>query len=142
MRIGALSEASGIDVETIRYYEKAGLLPKPARHPNSYRDFDHSHLERLIFIKHCRSLDMSLAHVKRLLDLIAHPEEDCGEIDRLIEEHIAQTQARLQSLRELESRLSALRKRCGMRQAAGQCGILHALVTAARCQDCRERQQP
>lgn len=54
MRIGELGQATGVDIETIRYYEKAGLLPNPARSGNGYRAYGRAHLERLAFIRHCR----------------------------------------------------------------------------------------
>src|SRR5574337_894983 len=82
MRIAELGRATGVDIETIRYYEKAGLLPAPARTANGYRDYGPTHLERLAFVRHCRALDMPLAEVKRLLDYIAHPTGDCSGIDR------------------------------------------------------------
>src|SRR5574337_680669 len=78
MRIAELGRATGVDIETIRYYEKAGLLPTPARTANGYRDYGPTHLERLAFVRHCRALDMPLAEVKRLLDFIAHPASDCS----------------------------------------------------------------
>ena len=58
MQIKELARATGVDVETIRYYEKQGLLPEPARRDNGYRDYAAEHLERLSFIRHCRALDM------------------------------------------------------------------------------------
>jgi Cd(II)/Pb(II)-responsive transcriptional regulator len=131
MRIGELGQATGVDIETIRYYEKAGLLPKPARRDNGYRDYGTAQLELLAFIRHCRALDISLADVKRLLDFVEHPDADCGDIDRLIDEHLLKVQARLKSMRALERQLAALRGQCGTRRAARDCGILHELVAAA-----------
>ena len=61
MQIKELALATGVDVETIRYYEKQGLMPAPARRDNGYRDYAVAHLERLSFIRHCRALDMPLA---------------------------------------------------------------------------------
>ena len=70
MKIGELSQATGVDVETIRYYEKSGLLPAPARQANGYREYGTSHLERLAFVRHCRALDLPLAEVQRLLAFV------------------------------------------------------------------------
>ena len=95
MRIGELGQATGVDIETIRYYEKAGLLPAPARSRNGYRAYGPAHLERLAFIRHCRALDISLADVKRLLGFVAHPNSDCGDIDRLIDAQLDRVKARL-----------------------------------------------
>ncbi|HEY1181327.1 MAG TPA: MerR family transcriptional regulator, partial [Rhodocyclaceae bacterium] len=79
MRIGELGQAAGVDVETIRFYEKSGLLPSPARNTSGYRIYNQSHLERLAFIRHARSLDIPLAEIKRLLDFVARPDADCGD---------------------------------------------------------------
>jgi Cd(II)/Pb(II)-responsive transcriptional regulator len=136
MRIGELGQATGVDIETIRYYEKAGLLPAPARSRNGYRAYGPAHLERLSFIRHCRALDISLADVKRLLEFVAHPDADCGDIDRLIDAQLDRVRARLKSMRALERQLAALRGRCGSSHVAGECGILHELVAAAHGEAC------
>ena len=136
MRIGELGRSTGVDVETIRYYERMGLLPEPARRSNGYRAYDAGHLERLAFIRHCRALDMSLAEVKRLLEFVAHPEADCGDVDQLIDGQLARVRARLISLQALERQLTALRARCGARHPAGECGILQELVAAAKGEAC------
>ena len=109
MRIGELGQATGVDVETIRYYEKEGLLPPPARAANGYRAYGAAHLERLSFVRHCRGLDMSLAEIRHLLDFTTRPEADCGEINRLIDAHLGRVRARLKSLHTLEKQLVALR---------------------------------
>lgn len=136
MRIGELSQSIGVDIETIRYYEKVGLLPPPVRTANGYRTYGPGHVERLAFIRHCRALDMPLAEIKRLLDFVAHPQADCGDIDRLIDEQLARVRARLKSLLALEKQLAALRMRCEAGHPAAECGILHELVAAAHGEAC------
>lgn len=136
MRIGELGLAAGVEVETIRYYEKTGLLPAPARRPNGYRAYGPLHIERLAFIRHCRALDISLADIRRLLDFVEHPENDCRDIDLLIDAQLARVRARLQSMQALERQLTALRGRCGASHLAGDCGILHELVAAAHSEAC------
>lgn len=136
MKIGELGKMAGVDIETIRYYEKEGLLPVPDRTENGYRTFRAEHVERLAFIRHCRALDIPLAEVKRLLEFIAHPEADCGDIDRLIDAQLVKVKARLASMRALEKQLSALKSRCGANHIAGECGILHELVAAAHKEAC------
>ncbi|MDX5933838.1 MerR family transcriptional regulator [Acidithiobacillus thiooxidans] len=106
MRIGELGQATCVDPETIRYYERIGLLPAPVRRANGYRAYGLAHLERLAFIRHCRALDMPLADVQRLLHLLDHPLDDCLDVDRLINTHLAHVQGRLQSLQALARRLS------------------------------------
>ena len=136
MRIGELSQATGVDIETIRYYEKMGLLPSPARSGNGYRAYGTQQLERLAFIRHCRALDIPLADIRHLLDFVAHPEVDCEDIDRLIDSQLTQVRARLKSMRALEKQLVALRGCCSASRVAGDCGILHELVAAAHGEDC------
>lgn len=136
MRIGELSAATGVGVETIRYYEREGLLAPPARQANGYRTYGKSQLERLSFIRHCRALEIPLAEIRRLLEFAAQPSAECGEIDHLIDEHLLKVRARLKSMRALERQLAELRKRCDAHHAIGECGILHELVAAAHGEAC------
>jgi Cd(II)/Pb(II)-responsive transcriptional regulator len=136
MKIGELARATGVEVETIRYYEKAGLLPAPAREGNGYRRYSEDHLERLAFIRHCRALDMPLTDIKRLLDRLGGVHGDCGDIDALVGAQIARVRARLASLRALERQLSKLRDSCDARHPTRECGILHELVAAAHGEAC------
>jgi Cd(II)/Pb(II)-responsive transcriptional regulator len=136
MRIGELGQAMGVDIETIRYYEKAGLLAPPARTANGYRAYSPAHVERLAFIRHCRALDMPLAGIKRLLDFVAHPDAGCGDINRLIDEQLARVRARVKSMQALAKQLKALRARCDAGHVAAECGILHELVAAAHGEVC------
>ena len=136
MRIKELSTATGVQIETIRFYEKKGLLPEPARNANSYREYEASHLERLAFVRHCRALDMPLADVKRLLNFVNAPVEDCGDVDRLVDDQLGRVRARLRSMRALEKQLVQLRAQCNGEHESGQCGILHELVAAAHGEAC------
>jgi len=136
MKIGELSQATGVDIETIRYYEREGLLSAPARRPNGYRAYGPSHLERLAFVRHCRALDMPLAEIKRLLNFVARPTADCKDIDRLVADQLARVRARLKSMRALEKQLAILLTRCKAGSRAEQCGILHELVAAAHGEAC------
>ena len=131
MRIGELAEVTGVDVESIRYYEKAGLLAPPARESNGYRSYGTSHLERLAFVRHCRALDMPLSDVTRLLNFVDRPSDDCGDVNVLIDAQLNRVRARLKSMRALEKQLAALRKQCTESHATNECGILHELVAAA-----------
>ena len=136
MRIKELSAATGVQIETIRFYEKQGLLPEPARSANSYREYEVSHLERLAFVRHCRALDMPLADVKRLLNFVDAPVEDCADVDRLVDDQLGRVRARLKSMRALEKQLVQLRAQCNGEHEGGQCGILHELVAAAHGEAC------
>lgn len=133
MQIKELAAATGVDVETIRYYEKQGLLPEPARLANGYRDYAPQHLERLSFIRHCRALDMPLADVARLLALTDDPQGHGGDIpaDDLIANQLAKVRARLKSMHALEKQLVRLQASCDGHHEGGSCGILGELVAAA-----------
>jgi DNA-binding transcriptional MerR regulator len=139
MQIKTLARCIGVDAETIRYYEKQGLLPAPARRDNGYRDYDDTHVERLAFIRHCRALDLSLADVRQLLLVLDQSEaskiNDYDNVEHLLDAHLARVHARLLSLQALEQQLMVLRSRChgGHSGADGQrhCGILTQLVTSA-----------
>lgn len=127
MRISELANAAGIAVETLRYYERCGLLPAPQRRPNGYRDYSPEHLERLVFVRHCRALDIPLADIQRLLAFLDQPEADCHDIDQLIESRLAEVRQRLDSLTALEQQLSQLRRCCQDHQQVQDCGILQQL---------------
>jgi Cd(II)/Pb(II)-responsive transcriptional regulator len=127
MRIGDLAEATGTPVETIRFYEREGLLATPRRADNNYRMYLPVHVERLAFIRQCRNLDMALDEVRALLKLRDAPAQDCGEINTLLDEHIGHVARRLRELRALEKHLKALRARCTAPHPIADCGILNEL---------------
>ena len=131
MRIGNLAEATGTPVETIRYYEREGLIPAAQRSDNNYRLYTTAHAERLAFIRHCRNLDMTLDEIRSLLRLRDAPPENCGEINDLLDEHIGHVAKRIRELRALERDLKSLRARCTSPQAIDACGILNQLDSAA-----------
>ena len=85
LRISELAAAVGVDSETIRYYEKTGLLPPPARSDNGYRAYGQAHVQRLAFIRHCRSLDIPLADIQQLLTLLDDPKADGFCADTLLQ---------------------------------------------------------
>lgn len=128
MRIGCLARATGVDVETIRYYERIGLLPAPQREANGYRAYGERHLGRLAFIRHCRTLDMPLSDIRLLLGFLAEPAGDCSAVNRAIDAQLERVRARLDSLRALERQLAALRAQCEPPGSRRECGILHELV--------------
>jgi DNA-binding transcriptional MerR regulator len=136
MKIGELSRATGVEVDTIRYYEKEGLLAAPARAANGYRHYGQPHLEQLSFVRHCRALDIPLADIKRLLDHAAGAPDLKGDIDALIGSQLVRVRARLASMHALEQQLSTLQSHCDADHARHECGILHELVAAAHGEAC------
>lgn len=129
MKIGELAQQAECSVETIRYYEKEGLLPPPYRTQNNYRDYTDSHLERLQFIRNCRSLDMSHEEIRLLLGWRDDPMSHCAEVNDLIDAHIQHVSARIRALVSLEQQLTALRNRCTAEADSEQCKILDQLNT-------------
>ena len=127
-KIGALARATGYTVEAVRYYERAGLLPAPARSDGNYRLYGASHLSRLQFIRHCRSLDMALDEIRTLLNFRDHPELSCDGVNALLDKHVVDVAERIAQLQELQQQLAALRGLCGQPQTAHQCAILHRLA--------------
>lgn len=134
MKIGDLAKMTGTQVETIRYYEREGLLPKPSRSEGNYRIYGEMHADRLAFIRQCRSLDMSLDEVRIMLGFSDAPTENCNEVNALLDEHISHVVARIRELKGLEKRLKTLREQCTSNQLAMNCGILSGLEKAARMQ--------
>lgn len=131
MKIGELSTASSTAIETIRFYEREGLLPKPERTQGNFRIYRADHLERLQLIRHCRGLDMSLDEVRVLLRVKDEPGAACGEVNAVLDEHIGHVSRRIKELKLLERQLKELRQRCGAERTADQCGILAGLAEAA-----------
>lgn len=131
MRIGDLAESTGTAAETIRFYEREGLIPAARRADNNYRVYTPAHAERLAFIRHCRNLDMTLGEIRTLLRLRDEPLQDCRKVNALLDEHIEHVNHRIRELRALHEDLKALRARCGTPHAIEQCGILNELDTAA-----------
>ena len=131
MRIGDLAESTGTAVETIRFYEREGLIPAAQRADNNYRMYTSAHAERLAFIRHCRNLDMALDEIRTLLRLRDAPAQDCGEVNALLDEHIGHVNHRIRELRALQKELKTLRANCSTPHAIDQCGILNELDNAA-----------
>ena len=131
IKIGELAKRTGATVETIRYYEKGGLLPEPSRSSGNYRLYNEVHMERLQFILHCRTLDMTLDEVRILLEYWDEPDKECGNVNSLLDEHIRTVETRMNELEQLEKHLTALRQKCMSEASAKSCGILNTLADNA-----------
>lgn len=131
MKIGELAAATGTQIETIRFYERKALLPQTARTAGNYRIYDDCHVERLAFIRHCRSLDVALDDIRLLLRFRDGAQKGCGAVNDLLDEHIEEVTQRIRDLKALERQLRELRRRCHEAQTAKDCGILQGLTQAA-----------
>jgi Cd(II)/Pb(II)-responsive transcriptional regulator len=130
MKIGDLAKATGTQTETIRYYEREGLLPEPARTESNYRRYGEEHARRLSFIRQCRSLDMTLDEIRSLLRFKEDPAAHCGEVNELIDEHMEHVAERIRELKRLQQELKELRAQCD--EAGSTCGILAGLDKKAK----------
>lgn len=131
MKISDLAKAAQTQSETIRYYERRGLLPQAARTQSNYRAYDESHVQRLAFIRHCRALGMTLAEIAALLQFKDAPETNCTQVNDLIDAHIGHVSHRIKELKSLEKELRTLRLLCTDSQRAAGCAILGGLEKAA-----------
>lgn len=131
MKIGELAAATQTPIETIRFYERELLLPTPERSAANYRVYTDAHIERLAFVRHCRSLDMTLDEIRVLLRFKDHPTDNCAEVNDLLDAHIGHVAHRIQELKLLEKHLKALRQQCQNGSDAAYCGILAELAHAS-----------
>ncbi len=129
-RIGELANEFSLPVETIRYYEREGLLAAPTRSAGNYRLYDERQRERLSFIRRCRSLDMTLDEVRALLLVKDTPEEHCSKVNALLDTHIHHVTERIGELRRLKQQLQHLREQCGADRLGRDCAILKNLSAA------------
>lgn len=131
-RIGDLATLLSVGVETIRYYEREGLLPKPARSGGNYRLYSIGERERLEFILHCRALDMTHEEIRNLLRLRDTPKQGCAEVNAVLDEHLDHVAERIRVLRSLQGQLKDLRARCEGPGNSKECGILQGLAAPAK----------
>lgn len=128
MKIGELAAQTGCRVETIRFYEKVGLLPQPRRNASNYRDYQACHVARLRLIRSCRILDMSHDEIRDLLCAAESASDSCGRVNALLDAHIEHVHQRIQALEHVRTQLMALRRQCPDGRDIAHCGILRGLV--------------
>lgn len=126
MRIGEASAASGCHLETIRYYERIGLLPEAVRRGNGYRSYADCDVERLRFITRGRQLGFSLDEVRTLLKLADRKDLSCAEVDSLARHQLQQVRARIRELQGIARELQRTIDSCA-NDSCGNCTILGAL---------------
>ena len=129
MRIGELARCTGVTVETIRWYEKVGLIEPPARSASNYRDYDTASLARLSFIKRGRELGFSLEQIAELMALARDRAGDCAEVDVIARRHLAMIDRKIGDLAALRRELGGLIAACEGGENR-DCNILEALAPA------------
>lgn len=132
MKIGELAARAGSNPETIRYYERIGMLPEPARTEGNYRDYGADHVARLSFIRQARALGFELSDIRALLDLADQPDQDCAAVDRITLRHLEVVEAKVAQLEALRSELMRMLDQCRGGQVA-DCRIIESLSDHAGC---------
>lgn len=130
LTIGKLSKATAVSVETIRYYERIGLLTAPSRTGSGYRLYAGKDAERLRFIKRGRELGFTLEEIRTLVELADQPGQSCRDVDHLVQLHLAEVRQRIADLQRLEAELQRL---AGCSESSvGECRIIETLTAAGR----------
>jgi Cd(II)/Pb(II)-responsive transcriptional regulator len=127
MQIGELAKQTGCSIQTIRFYERKGLLDKPSRTEGNYRLYDKAAADKLTFIKQCRALDISMKEIELLLEEKTSPNQSCASVNNLIEEHISQVDTKIDELQQLKTVLRDMSEKCSSDKTISTCGILGEL---------------
>lgn len=124
MSIGALSKESGVGIETIRYYERIGLLTPPERKASGYRVFNSDSFKTLRFLKHAQELGFSLTEIKDLLRLRANKESRCEDVQARASKHLQDVEEKIKKLESIQTVLSKLIRQCRSKKTSDSCPIL------------------
>lgn len=127
LTIGQVARGAGVGVETVRFYERKGLLDKPERKPSGYRQFDEEAVQRIRFIRRAKELGFTLKEIQELLSLRLDPAASCSDVKGRADAKIADIDERIESLRRMKKALVKLTKACNGKGDAGECPILDAL---------------
>lgn len=123
MRIGEVSQRSGVGIETIRYYEKEGLLAEPDRRPSGYRQYDPSVVSRLLFIRHAKELGFTLSEIRELLDLWFDTETTCEHVRRRAEQKLADIDDKIRTLQKMKRSLKKVIDQCEHGESMQECPL-------------------
>ena len=119
LTIGKLAEATGVNLETVRYYERIGIMPRPARTRGGHRSYEPEHIKWLNFIRRSRELGFTLKEVRELLRLVDARRYTCAQIKKIAVRHIAEIRQKRADLRRLERMLANMAAQCSRRPGSG-----------------------
>jgi MerR family mercuric resistance operon transcriptional regulator len=125
--IGELSKRTGVNIETIRYYEKSSVMPNPPRTAAGYRVYNEDHLNRLTFIRRCRQLGFAMVEIQELLSLVDARGYTCGEVQAMTLEHAEMVKQKIRDLQRLEKTLRSISSQCTGKKVP-ECPIIDALL--------------
>ncbi len=123
LRIGEVAERSNVGIETIRYYERQGLLAEPDRRPSGYRQYDETVVARLQFIRRAKELGFTLAEIKELLGLWFDVNTKCVHVRQRAEQKIADIENKIRSLQKMKRSLKRIIEQCASRDAVDDCPL-------------------
>ena len=126
--IGAMSRETGVNIETIRYYERIAIMPKPDRTEGGNRQYNYDQLKRLFFIKRCRELGFNIEEIRALLRMVDHADFTCGEVHHMTVEHLTNVKKKISDLRRLERSLQAMAAECSKGDIP-ECPVIDTLFT-------------
>ena len=126
LSIGDLAKATGVPIETIRYYERMGVIPKPPRTASNYRAYTPAHEGRLKFVRRSRDLGFSLDEVRALLKLADGEDQSCSDIDLLARTHLDEVERKIEALTTMRDELRDMIDHCG-RNTVADCRIIASL---------------
>ena len=126
LTIGRLSKEAGVNIETIRYYEKIGIMPEPRRSTGGNRLYEEEHIKSLAFIRRSRDLGFSLDEIRELLKLVDENTYTCAEVATLSQKHLDDIRAKIKDLRKIERHMKDMLSQCS-REKVPNCAIIDAL---------------
>jgi DNA-binding transcriptional MerR regulator len=127
LSIGDLALSVGTKVETIRYYEKVGILPPPARTSGNHRVYTQAHADRLAFVRHSRELGFPIDAIRTMLTMADDPGRSCATVDAIARDHLAAVRSRIARLQALEAELARMVDECGQGRV-GDCRVIEVLA--------------
>ena len=125
--IGQVAKQAGVGVETVRFYEREGLLEEPERRESGYRQFDEDVVDRLRFIRRAKELGFTLKEIKELLGLRVDPATTCADVKQRAEEKVSDIENKIRTLQRMKRALVKLTKECRSNGPTSECPILDAL---------------
>lgn len=128
MKIGELARRADVNIDTVRYYERQGLLPTPPRLASGYRSYDPDDAARLRFVRRAKALGFTLGEIRDLLALSDHRNQDMSDLKASASEKLAEVEARIQELTRMRDGLRTLVDACPGHGALAECPILQALA--------------
>lgn len=127
MRIGLISKKTGLSTDAIRFYEKSGLIKKPMRSEGGYREYSLDTVAAIEFIAHCRSLDIPLTEIKKLLSVRSGSAKSCREANLVIADQLKKLRIRIVELKKLEKSLAGIQAVCNSEADPKDCAIIQSI---------------